>query len=72
MELKVGQKVFFVSAKDDVRSGGDNAEENQKLYDLTPQGVKKQIKIYEIGGHGTNILENQPDLVEPIKDFIGR
>ena len=54
-KLSAGQKVFFVSAKDDVRSGGNNAEENQKLYDLTPQGVKKQIKIYETGGHGTDI-----------------
>ena len=68
--LKAGQRVFFVSAKDDVRSGGDNAEENQKLYDLTPLGVEKQIKIYETGGHGTDILESHPDLAEEIKDFI--
>jgi len=69
--LKAGQKVFFVSAKDDIRSGGDNAEENQKLYVLTPQGVKKQIKIYETGGHGTDILNVQSELSDLIKDFIG-
>ena len=69
--LKAGQRVFFVSAKDDVRSGGDNAEENQKLYDLTPTGVGKQIKIYETGGHGMDILKSHPDLAELIKDFIG-
>ena len=65
------QKVFFVSAKDYVRSGGYNAEENQKLYDLTPTGVGKQIKIYETGGHGADILESHPELTELIKDFIG-
>ena len=70
-KLSAGQKVFFVSAKDDVRSGGNNAEENQKLYDLTPQGVKKQIKIYETGGHGTDILNVQSELSDLIKDFIG-
>ena len=43
--LKAGQKVFFVSARDD----GDNAEENQKLYDLTPANVIKKIKIYDFG-----------------------
>ena len=63
---KAGQRVFFVSAKDDA----DNAEENQKLFKLTLSGVKKQIKIYETGGHGTDILKNRPDLAEKIKDFI--
>ena len=68
--LKAGQKVFFVSAKDDVRSGGDNAEENQKLYDLIPAGAEKKIKIYETGGHGTDIFKKHPELAELVKDFI--
>jgi len=53
--LKSEQKVFFISSKDDERSGGNNAEMNQKLFDLTSAEVKKQIKIYETGGHGTDI-----------------
>lgn len=69
--LKVGQKVFFISAQDDVRSGGNNnAEENQKIYYSVPAGAEKKIKIYETGGHGTDILDNQPDLAELIKVFI--
>ncbi|MEK7097196.1 MAG: hypothetical protein AAB859_02645, partial [Patescibacteria group bacterium] len=64
-------KVFFISAKDDIRSGGNNnAEENQELYDLTPLGIEKQIKIYETGGHGTDVLKTQPELDGLIKDFI--
>ena len=64
--LKAGQKVFFVSARDD----GDNAEENQKLYDLTPENVINKIKIYRTGGHGTDILENQAELVTELVKFI--
>lgn len=63
--LKTGQKVFFVSARDD----GDNAEENQKLYDSTPANIIKKIKIYETGGHGTDILKNQTELLNLITDF---
>lgn len=68
--LKAGQKVFFISAKDDKRSGGNNAKMNQKLYDLTPAGVEKQIKIYEAGGHGTDILKSRPELKDKIIEFL--
>jgi len=68
--LQSGQKVFFVSAKDDDRSGGNNADMNQKLYDLVPAGVEKKIKIYESGGHGTDILKNQQELKGLIVEFI--
>ena len=64
------QKIFLTT-KDDIRSGGDNAEENQKLYDLVPAGAEKKIKICETGGHGTDILKAQPELARLIKDFIG-
>lgn len=64
--LQAEKKVFFVSARDD----GDNAEENQKLYDLIPAGVKKKIQIYETGGHGTDILKNQLGLKNLITEFL--
>jgi alpha-beta hydrolase superfamily lysophospholipase len=67
-KLKADQKVFFVSAEDD----GNNAKQNQKLFDLTPAGIEKQIKIYQAGGHGTDILENQQELINLIIDFIRR
>lgn len=68
--LQTNQKVFFASAKDDGRSGGNNAEMNQKLYDLTPIGVKKQIKIFETGGHGTDLLKNNSSLENLIFEFL--
>lgn len=64
--LKAGQKVFFVSSRDD----DDNAAENQKLYDLTAGDISKKIKIYDNAGHGTDILETQPDLMSLIIEFI--
>ena len=64
--LKAGQKIFFVSAKDD----GDNVNENQKLYELASKGVVRKIQIYDSGGHGTDILENQPGLISLIIDFV--
>ena len=67
--LKTGQKVFFVSSRDDPNSK-NNAEENQRLYDLVPTGVEKKIKIYERGGHGTDILKNQLELTSVIIEFI--
>ncbi len=64
--LKAGQKVFFISAKDD----DNNTKESQKLFDLTPAGIEKEIKIYNSGGHGTDILGNQSDLNNLIIEFI--
>mgnify|MGYP001584705412 CR=1 FL=1 len=66
--LKIGQKVFFISSRDD----DDNSQENSELYQLLPDEVKKdsEIKIYDSGGHGTDMLENQPDLIGLIVEFI--
>lgn len=65
-KLQTGQNVFFISAIDD----GNNAKENQELFDLTPNNVNKKIQIYKTGGHGTNILKNQPELTNLIFNFI--
>jgi len=67
--LKAGQKVFFVSATDDFNNK-NNSEENKRLHSLVPEGVGKDIKIYQSGGHGTDILKNQPELINLILEFI--
>lgn len=64
--LKAGQRVFFISSRDD----GSDASENQKLYDLAPVGVEKEIKIYETAGHGTTILEKESELGQLIVNFL--
>lgn len=65
-KLKAGQKVLLVSSRND----GSNASESQKLYDLMPAGVEKEIKIYETAGHGTTMLEKEPELSQFIADFL--
>ncbi|MBI4993964.1 alpha/beta fold hydrolase [Candidatus Wolfebacteria bacterium] len=64
--LKKDQNIFFISANDD----GNNAEQTQKLYELMPNDINKKIEIYKTGGHGTNILSNQPKLKNLIIGFL--
>jgi len=68
-KLKAGQKVFFIASRDDPNAR-NNAEENQKLYDWVPAGAEKKIQIYETGGHGTTLLENQSELKDKILKFL--
>lgn len=67
-KLKTGQRVFFASSRDD----GSDASENQKLYDLTPLTpiTGKDIKIYNAAGHGTTMLEKEPELSQLIINFL--
>ena len=69
-QLKSDQKVLLVAAKDDQRSGGNNAEMNQKLKELAPKN--SELIIYETGGHGTDLLKAHPELQEKIVQFLTR
>jgi alpha-beta hydrolase superfamily lysophospholipase len=64
--LKQNQSVLFVSSKDD----DNNVEEAKRLYELAFAG--KQLHVYERGGHGTHMFftDEQPSLIELIKNFI--
>jgi alpha-beta hydrolase superfamily lysophospholipase len=68
-QLTPSHEVMLVSARDDERVHG-NAEMNQKLSILIPVGVKKEIIIYETGGHGTDMFEQHPELMEKILKFV--
>lgn len=63
-KLRANQKVFFASSRDD----GSNAEENEQLSRLASTEVN--IKIYPTAGHGTTILEKEPELKNLIIDFL--
>src|SRR3989338_2400714 len=69
-KLRQGQRVIFVAARDDGRSGGNNVNMNEILASLMPEGVVKDLVVYETGGHGTAILENQPDVIDKIFSFL--
>lgn len=61
-KLKPDQKIFAVASRDD----NDNVEENEKLFGT---GANNLI-IYDRGGHGTDILENNPESIKTILNFL--
>ncbi|MBI1838953.1 MAG: hypothetical protein HYR95_01475 [Candidatus Colwellbacteria bacterium] len=71
-KLMPGQRVLFVSSRDDARQNPGNVEQNEELFNLVPEGVQKELIIYEHAGHGTTMLESteKPDLMETITRFI--
>lgn len=67
-KLAGGQRVFFVSSKDD----DDNAAVNQMLFTAVPALADKKILIYEKAGHGTNMFgKEEPDLEREILEWLG-
>lgn len=57
--LKSGQSIFYIASRDDSHS----ADTIQRLYDITPAGVRKEIKFFETAGHGTTIFEREPQFM---------
>jgi predicted alpha/beta hydrolase len=64
------QKILFVGSRDDGRSSGQNcgfmAEELAKAC----SGMAEAI-VYDEGGHGTDMWEKHPELIEKIINFYG-
>jgi len=71
-KIKSGSSILFVSSRDDERKNSDNAEETQKLFNLVPADVEKEIIVYEHAGHGTDMLktDEMPSLPETIVNFL--
>ena len=69
-KLKTDQKIFLIGARDDNRSAGNMEDQIRAIEKSLPQDVLREKKIYDTGGHGTDILKNHPDLVELIIKFI--
>lgn len=63
-----GQRIFIVGSKDD----GDNALEAAAIYESASDEAYKEIKIYDRGGHGTDILESHKELQDLITEFVLR
>lgn len=72
-ELHSGQDAFFAASHDDVQSKmGTNAEEAEAIAHVLTKGVRHYARIYNFGGHGTNLLVNHPELQKEIFDFLLR
>jgi dienelactone hydrolase len=64
--LAAGQRVLFIASRDD----GNNADQNLLLYEAVPPEVAKEIKVYDAGGHGTDILKAHEELARAILRFL--
>lgn len=67
-KLSVNESVMYVTSRDD----DNNVEMTQELYNATPKLVKKELVVYETGGHGTSMFAapGEPDLSEAILKFL--
>lgn len=65
MRLHSGQRVLFAASRDDMRGSGRAADEMaQGLFKNVPDGVLKEIKIFDAARHGTTIFEREPQFME--------
>lgn len=62
-KLNQEQKVLVIGSKDD----GDNAEQVSELKQIND---KLEIMIVDSGGHGTDILKNNHELLNQVVDFL--
>ncbi|MEK7599252.1 MAG: alpha/beta hydrolase [Patescibacteria group bacterium] len=66
VKIRPNQGVFFAAAGDDRVIGADSMA--RKLYDAA--NCKKDIKIFEKGGHGTDLFAAHPELMPEIIDWF--
>ncbi|MCH7882836.1 alpha/beta fold hydrolase [Patescibacteria group bacterium] len=66
--VKPERTVYVVAARDDTRSGGPADQMAREIYDALP--CKKEIKIFEEGGHGTDILNAHPEIIDELTRWL--
>jgi dienelactone hydrolase len=67
-KLQPTQAVYVVAAKDDVRSGGAADSMAQEIHDAV-EG-KKALKIFDTGGHGTDIFKAHPECMDELITWL--
>ena len=60
--------VFILACKADLRSLGSADEQALKIYEAL--NCNKKIRIFDVGGHGTNILEANPKIMDELISWI--
>lgn len=62
------KSVFILACKDDLRNLGSADEQALKIYEAL--NCNKKIKIFDTGGHGTNIIESHPEIMDELINWI--
>lgn len=65
--LNLDQDIFVVAAEDDKNVSGAS-KMAKEIYDALAS--KKKLKIFETGGHGTDILSAHPDFEDTLVEFF--
>lgn len=66
-KIKPEKQVYVVAAKDDQNVEGAD-KQAQEIYDAL--NCKKELKIFEVGGHGTDILDAHPDFMDELISWL--
>ena len=71
-KLASDQGLVFAASKQDIRSAGNNAEQNQQYYNLASQVKNRHLILFDGAGHGTELfqLKEELDLAGVIKQFL--
>ena len=64
------KEVYIVSAKDDIRELGPANEQGKKIFDAL--NCKKEIEVFDVGGHGTDIFKVHPEIMEKLIIWLKR
>lgn len=65
-KIRPDQGAFFAASRDDKITGADTMA--RQLYDAA--NCKKEIKIFDKGGHGTDLFAAYPELMSEITDWF--
>lgn len=64
--LHEGQAVYYAAADDDPYS----AQTAKTLLQKTPDSMEKELKLFDRGGHGTNIFSSHPELMGDLVNWL--
>ena len=67
--LPEDKHVLLIGARDDDRVA-DSVAAIEELHDAAPSGVDMRMEVVETGGHGTDMLTQNPELIESIITFL--
>lgn len=68
--LRVGQSVFFVGTHGDIQGSQSAAEMAATIATALPQGVRREVVVWDDSEHGTNLFRPHPELLSKIVNWL--
>ena len=63
-QVSPDKSIYIVAAKDDVRRLGSADRQGRQIFEVL--NCQKKIKIFDTGGHGTDILDTHPEFMDEL------